>query len=233
VMKADGSEIRQLTYDTLDERYPRWSPDGKRIIYESQKDGFKSCSNCSRYTDLFVVDADGSRISNLTATPTKSEHWATWSPDGKSIAFTRSDSSGTAIYVAGVDGSNLHRLHAPDSRFSDDVAAWSPDGTRIAYSAYNLNHPFATDTYVILSVNVDGTDMRALTPTTGYNSCRLPSWSPDGKKIVFNKDAVDEFWGRFQTQNLWIMDPDGSNQLRITQDREARNELGGPQAWTR
>ena len=132
--------------------------------------------------------------------------------------------------LASSDGSNPRPLHAPDPGFSDDVAAWSPDGSTIAYSTYNLNHPFATDTYVIFSVKADGTGLKRL---TDYSSARFPAWSPDGTKIVYNRDAVDEFWGRFLTQNLWIMNADGTGNVQITSDSGKRNELGGPQAWTK
>jgi Tol biopolymer transport system component len=232
VMRDDGSEVRQLTNDTLDERYPRWSPDGMKLVFESPRDGLLPAPGYARYTDLFVLDVDGSHIYNLTATPSKYERWAAWSPDGRTIAYRQTDDGVSQIFLVNADGSSPHPLRARDTDFVDDAPAWSPDGSRIAFSAFNLKHPAYTETYAILSVNVDGSDLRLLTGL-GYESSRFPSWSPDGTRIVFNRDAVDEWWGRFSTQNVWIMNSDGSAKIQITQDRSSRNELGSPQAWRR
>jgi Tol biopolymer transport system component len=229
VMRKDGSDVRRLTSDPIDERSPRWSPDGTKLIYQSGKDGvFTDPESTSRFADLYVIDIDGARVTNITNTPSASEVWASWSPDGKTILYTKDG----VIMLAGSDGSNPHPLHAPDPGFADDVAAWSPDGSTIAYSTYNLNHPFATDTYVIFSVKADGTGLQRLTGL-GDSSARFPAWSPDGKKIVYNRDALDESWGLYQTQNLWMMNADGTGDTQITNDLEKHNELGGPQAWTR
>jgi TolB protein len=230
VMREDGSEVRQLTWDTLDERFPRWSPDGKNIVFESPRDGLIPKPGYPRYSDLFVVTSDGSHMYNLTRTPARSERWATWSPDGKTIAYTRSDSTATQIYLINPDGTGARPLRTPAPGYLDDAAAWSPDGSRIAFSAFNLNHPMYIETFVIFSVRTDGSDLQALTGT-GYDSARFPAWSPDGKHILFNRDNLDEWWGRFSTQNLWIMNSDGSGKTRITQDASRRNELGSPDAW--
>ncbi len=229
IMKADGSGVRRLTFDTVDERHPRWSPDGKQILFESPRDGLlPSQQSLQRNTDLFLIDVDGAHLANLSKTPEVSETWASWSPDGKTIAFNRAG----VIMLVDANGTNETRLHPADPGFIDDVAAWSPDGSLIAYSTFNVNHPFATSTYVIFTVKPDGTDVKRLT-ALGYSSARFPSWSPDASRILYNRDAVDESWGRFNTQNLWVMSRDGSSDTQITKDNNARNELGGPQAWTK
>lgn len=230
LMKRDGSDVRQLTTDTMDERYPAWSPDGTQILFASGRDGTvaQPQTSRSRHTDLFVIEIDGSRTRNLTNTPTSSESRGAWSPDGKTIAFIRIG----RVMLMNVDGTGSRPLHDVDPGFSDDAVAWSPDGKMLAWSAFNINHPFATETYAIFTANADGTNVQRITQL-GYSSARFPSFSPDGKRIVYNRDAVDEWWGRFRTQNLHIMNIDGSNNVQITSDRDARNELGGPQAWTK
>jgi len=232
VMRDDGTGVRQLTNDTMDERFPRWSPDGLSIVFESPKDGLLPGPNFNRYVDLFVARVDGSRQYNLTRTPGKSERWAAWSPDARTIAYTRSDSTGTQIFLIDPEGGNARPLRAPNPKFVDDAAAWSPDGTRLAFSAFNVDHPMYTETFVILTARSDGSEVRTLTGT-GYDSARFPAWSPDGTRIVFNRDNVDEWWGRFASQNVWIMNRDGTGQTRVTSDPSRRNELGSPQAWRR
>jgi Tol biopolymer transport system component len=229
IMRKDGSDVRRLTSNAIDGRHPRWSPDGTRLIYESGKDGVLSDPQSTRrFIDLYVIDADGAHVTNITNTPSASEGWASWSPDGKTILFTKAG----VITLVDADGSNARPLHPADPGFLDDAAAWSPDGSTVAYSTYNLNHPFSTDTYVMFSVKADGTGVQRLT-ALGYSSARFPAWSPDGRKIVYTRDAVDEFWGRFFTQNLWVMNADGTGDVQITNDSAKRNELGGPQAWTK
>jgi TolB protein len=174
------------------------------------------------------MDADGSHVTNITKTPATSEGWPSWSPDGKTIAY----SVDGVIILANPDGSNPHALHSPDPRFHEEAAAWSPDGSMIAYSAFDNARPiFATDTYAIFTAKTDGTDVHRLTALA--SSARYPSWSPDSKQIVFNRDNVDETWGRFNTQNVWMMNADGSGQVALTKDNNKRNELGGPNAWAK
>jgi Tol biopolymer transport system component len=229
IMKKDGSDLRQLTFDTMDERLPRWSPDGRKILFLTGRDGLlRDQSSRSRYVDVFVIDVDGSHLANLTRTPSASEYEPAWSPDGKNIAFLRDG----LFRVIDPDGTNERQLHAPQSGFIDDAVAWSPDGKMLAFSTYNLNHPQYVETYVIFTANADGTNIKRITEL-GYSSARFPSFSPDGTRIVYNRDAGDEWWGRFNTQNVFIMNVDGSNNVQITKDQGGQNELGGPQAWTR
>ncbi len=95
--------------------WPKWSPDGSQILFSSM---------AGRHRDLFVFNADGSNLRNLTDTPSFDEFALDWSPDGTRITFQSSAEGGWDIYVMNLDGTGLQRLTTHEA---NDV---SPSWTR-------------------------------------------------------------------------------------------------------
>jgi Tol biopolymer transport system component len=92
-MNADGSGLRRLTRNPAVDADPTWSPDGRRIAFESKRGG---------NFDIYVMNADGSGQRRLT----QSGGDPAWSPDGRRIAFV----GDSGIYVMHADGSGLRSL---------------------------------------------------------------------------------------------------------------------------
>ena len=115
VMDTDGGNQRRRTNNRHNDRYPSWSPDGKRIAFTS----LRNMGN----RDIYVMDANGENQRNLTNHPDVDFH-PSWSPDGKSIAFVsnRNRDLNRDIYVMDGDGGNLRNLtnHPED----DSNPAW-------------------------------------------------------------------------------------------------------------
>ncbi len=77
IISSQGGEARQLTNSPKHDRHPRWSPDGKQILFESNRGGSYQ---------IYVQDVNGAEAKQLTSISTEANQ-AVWSPDGKSIAF--------------------------------------------------------------------------------------------------------------------------------------------------
>jgi len=196
-MNDDGEWMSVLTEDA-EESNPSWSPDGSRIAYVGWSEEMESYQ-------LFVIDVDGGNRTQITSDPDGDVYSPEWSPDGTKLAydFTPHGQNGD-IYVIGADGSNPTRLTT--SPMNDTWPMWSPDGKEIAYMS---EHDGDYDVYVI---NADGSSNRNLTSNYGIDDCH-PCWSLDGTKIVFSsdRDVADQ-----ETRELYIMDADGGNIERLT-----------------
>lgn len=106
VMKADGTEIKQITSDPGFWGGPRWSPRANTIAYVSNRDGS---------IDIWRVESDGTNARRLTDATGASTAGPAWSPDGKRIAFHWSPNEGGAqIATASVDGSDVRYLDSPE-----------------------------------------------------------------------------------------------------------------------
>ena len=127
VMDNDGGNPRRLTNNPLDEWYPSWSPDGKRIAFTTS--GAMDIRVENR--QIYVMDNDGGNPRRLTNN--RRNDWnPSWSPDGKRIAFVSDrDGHDWQIYVMDNDGGNPRRL--TNNRRNDWNPSWSPDGKRIAF----------------------------------------------------------------------------------------------------
>jgi Tol biopolymer transport system component len=238
VVDADGSGLRRLAHAITFRpdpgapssgfgANPAWSPDGRRIAFMSNRDG---------NDDIFVVNADGSGLRNLTpgrGDDRKRTWWGSfdgpmWSPDGRKIVFrARRDrptqlewemcrpprGGGTCardeIYVVDADGTGLRRL--TNNWKSDGTPAWSPDGRKILFlrSGWRDSAEVEGDVYVM---NADGSGQRNLTRsvTRPFATERAPAWSPDGRKILFvsNRDRNSE---------IYVMNADGSGLRKLTE----------------
>jgi len=203
VMNADGYGLTRLTDDPAVDSSAAWSPDGKRIVFSSTRDG----------GGLFVMNADGSGQTRLTDYPAGSGQPA-WSPNGKRIAFVLTDGYGNSeIHVmnaapleGGTRGTNAVNL--TDNPAADYGPAWSPDGTRIAFMSDRDGN---VEIYVMNAAPLEGgtRGSNAVNLTKNWANDSRPAWSPNGQRIAFASDR----WGNSE---IYVMNADGSNAMNLT-----------------
>jgi hypothetical protein len=185
----------RLSNNASNDWIPRWSPDGKRIAFTSNREN----DNPQNY-DVWVMNADGSYPQRYIATSAWDEYSA-WSPlDNGEIAIATTADNNSEIHVG--TGSSLRRLTYNAIR--DEWPTWSPDGKRIAHSNYQFDKG---DIYV---TNVATGATEWLYGTEGDDN--QPAWSPDGGWIVFVQRSNDkDAFGR-----LVLISADGSSPSTLT-----------------
>jgi TolB protein len=122
IMRTDGSELRQLTTHHAHDWTPRWSPDGKKILFHSLRSGNR---------DLFVIPVAGGAITQLTDHPAV-DIAGNWSPDGQSIGFISNRSGNMDLWLMPSSGGNPQQLTFHEA--PDFLPEWAPDGKQIAFS---------------------------------------------------------------------------------------------------
>lgn len=175
--KIDGSEKRQLTSPPFAVMNPRWSPDGKLIVFTELANGDRRHMNENTPHRIYVVGADGGAPNLLL-----SGHLAdpTWSPDGYSIAYA-SGSEGTDLEIRILDLRNLNSSKVPGS---DGMWSprWSPDGSHIV--AFDGFSPQGAGLKLMLFAFTTNTwEELAAGAILGWES-----WSHDGK-FVYLQDG--------------------------------------------
>ena len=180
VMDFDGRNARQLTYDKSISVRPRWSPDGRKIIYTSYKSGFP---------DVLEVDLFTGQRKRLAAYPGLNSG-AAYSPDGHSVALTLSKDGNPELYVMNASGGDLQRL--THTRGAESSPTWSPDGQNIAYVSDDSGAPH------IWLISRNGGEAKRLTVSPAYNT--EPDWSrpPAGSKLPPMLAVTSRAGGLFQ-----------------------------------
>ena len=141
------------------------------------------------------------------------------------IAFASQRDGNAEIYVMDADGGNLRRL--TNNRHDDYSPSWSPDGKRIAFVSERDGHVIdGRPTSEIYVMEADGSNQQRLTNNPFDDG--EPSWSPDGKRIVFSSQRDGHFENKFAiTHEIYVMEADGGNLQNLTNNPDAD---GGP-AW--
>ena len=167
------SDSVRVTYNPADDTSPSLSPDGKMVVFTSNRNG--------NY-DLYVANTDLTGLIRLTDHPADDRDPA-WSPDGTRIAFRSRRDGNNEIYVLDLATRVVTRLTTGPS---DDLKpAWSPDGGELAFmSARDGN----LELYLM---QADGTGLVRLTCDPGVDG--FPSFSPGGDRIVFHSDREGNY----------------------------------------
>lgn len=184
-INVNTGDLQQLT-DTGYNRFPKWSPDGDRILFYSARD---------EGNDLFLMKSNGKNVRRVIERRFGGGD-PTWSPDGTQIAYSETDLAGVGIYIITDDGQNNRRITRENTW--GYMPAWSPDGQWIAYELEvespwgNLNR----DSNIHL-ISPDGIETRQLTEHPARD--RYPAWVPASFLSVSpTAEKQTILWGRLK-----------------------------------
>jgi Tol biopolymer transport system component len=218
-MKANGDNKTKLTNNRVSDGNPAFSPNGKKIAFESLRDG---------NLDIYTMNANGTDKKRVTRSKSLDFDPA-WSPDGNKIAFVRSSTHAGGpfdIYVINKDGTGLTRLTT--SPRSEIDPAWSPDGTRIAFERGSLSGDQASfpKIYVMKAAPQSATNRpKRLTTSERFTGESSPSWSPNGTRIAFSSSSCGDCF-----VDLYSIRADGSDLIQLTGDHTTTH--GFSPAWS-
>ncbi|MDA1192260.1 MAG: DUF5050 domain-containing protein [Candidatus Poribacteria bacterium] len=172
-MKADGSDVRRLTFHDLPDTAPSWSLDGEWIAFQRNV----SIAN----SDLYRMRPDGSDVQPLLESPVN-ELAPKWTPDGSRILFTREVNGGrTDIFSLELESRTVERLTFGEG---SDQPSPSPDGSRFVYAHSD------GDIVSLFVADVGGGNTERLTTPTRRFRHWSPAWSLDGGRIAFVSDEA-------------------------------------------
>ncbi len=205
----DGKNIKNLTNSPGYDAEATISPDGKKIIFTSERDGD---------LELYSMDIDGKNIKRLTNEPGY-DGGAFFSPDSKTIVYRGSHPTDPKlvqrdadllkqhlivptvfeVWTMNADGSNKRQVTKLNT--ASFAPFFTPDGKRIIF----CTNYFASDpkkrNFDLVLINVDGTGIERVTYNESFDG--FPMFSPDGKKLVFASNRHDAKVG---DTNVFIAD---------------------------
>src|SRR5260221_456813 len=184
-----GPEVLRLTNNIADDRQPDVSPDGRRIVFVTNRDGGKG--------EIYVMDADGGNPRDLTQNPANDDTPA-WSPDGRRIAFQSDRRGPIELFVMDADGSVQHRVDPESSE-----GGWWPGGRAIVFESDRDGN---TELY---RRRLDHEPDGAARLTHHVATDDHPAWSRDGRWIAFDSN-------RDGKPNIFVTDPDGGRIRNVT-----------------
>ena len=187
---------------------PVWSPDGRSIAFESNREGNFA---------VYLVEVDSRSLHRLTPADAEASQPA-WSPDGNRIVISMRRGDTSDLYLVNRDGANLTRVtQQPGSQFYAPV---SPDGR---WLLFGVQFQERKDLYYVGIVQANGSGYRLLTDSTA--SSTGPRWSADGRRIEYSRtpilspapgEAMRDFARRRDAAGRLVsMAPDGSDSREI------------------
>tara|TARA_B100001123_G_scaffold394944_1_gene476097 strand:- start:157 stop:1500 length:1344 start_codon:yes stop_codon:yes gene_type:complete len=185
---------------------PRFSPDGEKIIMSFAKDG---------NSDIYTMNLKTRVVEKIT------EHSSidtspSYSPDGKFICFNSDRSGLQQIYVMRSDGSNVKRITFGKGLYGTPV--WSPRGDLIAFTKVHKGR------FYIGVMRPDGSGERLLTENYYQEA---PSWSPNGRVLIFYRETKSDSEGKGFSAKLWSIDLTGYNERLIETETD-----GSDPSWS-
>jgi tol-pal system beta propeller repeat protein TolB len=192
IINSDGSNRIQAPQASTRVFDPNWSPDSQKIAFASRI--------------IYVVDADGSNLTELTKFDSDIDYWnPVWSPEGKRIVYKVFDGENGDIYTMNSDGSDQVNITSHSS-WDESSPLWSKDGRYIFFVSDRSGDN------EVYRMNSDGSDVINLT-NSPQTSDYLASISPDGQKILFTVHDIDSAPPEI---DVYVMNTDGTDRKRLT-----------------
>lgn len=186
---------------------PRFSPDGNRVIMSLAEAG---------NSDVYLMDLRTRAVRRLTTHP-GIDTSPSFSPDGSHIVFNSDRGGSQQLYVMRANGDDIRRISFGRGRYATPV--WSPRGDLIAFTK------ISEAKFRIGVMRQDGSGERLLTDSYQDEG---PTWSPNGRVLMFFRQEPADEQGRGGSTNLWSVDLTGYNERPMTTPNDASDPAWSP-----